>query len=66
MATAQPKQFYVAIGFSIGVTEEDSDGTRYDVGTAAKPNLVDPKNFDKAVWADLVDAGAILPVEDKE
>lgn len=65
MATAKSTKYYVAAGFNIGVTEEDQDGTRFDVGTDAKPNLVEQKDFDKAVWDDLRSAGAILPVEDK-
>lgn len=55
------KQFYVANGFNIA----DGKGgeLRYDVGEKS-PNIVDQKDFSKAVWADLVDAGAIAAVED--
>jgi hypothetical protein len=66
MAGAKTKQYRVAKGFNIGVTDEDLNGTRYEPGTDEKPVLVDPKEFDTKVWKDLVEDGAIEEFTDNK
>ena len=61
MAEAKTKQYYVANGFNIGCTADEPNGKRYDAGEKTA-NIVDPKDFDKSVWSDLVSSGAIAEV----
>jgi hypothetical protein len=65
MAKAKKDQFCVAIGFNIPDPSNAGEELRYEPGEDA-PNIVQENDFEPAVWANLVDAGAITSVAEVE